>query len=119
MVKVKNYGVSLILSFVIICILLCVTAGIFAYTSIQDRHLQLFVFGSILLSNLIGSLILGKKSKEKGILYGAFFGIMFCLILYIISVCAFNGFFVSNTLLIYLAICIISGMIGGVVGVNV
>lgn len=48
MVKVKNYCISLLISFCIISALLCVIAAVFAYTNIQDRHLQSFVFGAFL-----------------------------------------------------------------------
>ncbi len=119
MLKIKNYSISLVISFIIASILLCVVAAVFAYTNIQDRHLQSFVFGTILISNIIGALRLTRKIKEKGILHGGLYGIIFCLILYIISASAYNGFFVSQTLGIYFAICIVSGIIGGVIGVNI
>ena len=119
MLKLKNYGISLLISFAITLVLLCVSAVIFAYTNIQDMYLQTFVFGIVFISNIIGSIIFAKKIKEKGILFGALYGLLFCMFLYLISIIAFNGFFVSKTLGIYFAVCIVSGIIGGVVGVNI
>lgn len=119
MVKIKEYSKCLLLSFMIAIIFLSVSACIFAYTSIQDRHLQSFVFGVVMISVLIGSMMLCRKMKEKGLLYGALFGILYLAIIYLFTVIAFQGFFVSNTLGIYAAISILSGVVGGIIGVNV
>ncbi len=119
MEKIKRYSISLLISFIVSIVLLIITSVIFAYTNINDKHLQTFVLGVVMLSVLIGSTLLLKKIKEKGLLYGAIYGLIFCLIIYIINVVAFSGFFVSNTLGIYFAICILSGIIGGVIGVNI
>lgn len=119
MEKIKRYSISLLISFLVAIVLLIITSMIFAYTNISDKHLETFVLGIVMLSVLIGSTILLKKLKERGLLFGAIFGFIFCLIVYLINVLAFSGFFVSNTLGIYFAICILSGIIGGVIGVNI
>lgn len=117
--NVKSYIFSLFISFFVAAILLCLSAVIFAYTNINDRHLQTFVFGTVMLSVLIGATILARRIKKKGLLFGALFGLIFILLVYMITCLAYTGFFVSNTLLIYLAICILSGIVGGIIGVNI
>lgn len=119
MEKIKRYSISLMISFLIAIIFLLISSAIFAYTNINDRHLDSFVFGSVMLSVLIGSMLLLRKIKEKGLLYGAVFGIIYFLIIYLVNILAFSGFFVSNTLGIYFAICILSGVVGGIIGVNI
>lgn len=117
--KIKKFGINIIISFGITAIFLCLTAVIFAYTNIDDRHLQTFVFGIVLLSNLLGATLLLRKIKEKGLIYGGLFGIIYCLILYLVTSLMFNNFSFTNTLGIYFIICILSGIIGGVIGVNI
>ena len=117
--NVKSYIFSLFISFFVAAILLCLSAVIFAYTNINDRHLQTFVFGTVMLSVLIGATILARRIKKKGLLFGALFGLIFILLVYMITCMAYTGFFVSNTLLIYMAICILSGIVGGIIGVNI
>ena len=119
MEKIKRFGISLLISFIMVIVLILISALIFAYTNIDDRHMQTFVFASVMLSVLIGSTILAKKIKEKGLIFGIAFGILFCLIIYLITSIAFTGFFISNTLWLYLGISAISGVIGGVIGVNI
>ena len=108
MVKIKNYSFSLLIAFLIAAILLCLSAVIFAYTNINDRYLQTFVFGSVMISALIGATILAKKIKEKGLLMGGIFGIIYVGLIFLISSIAYTGFAFTNTLLIYLAISCIS-----------
>ena len=116
---IKKLIVNILIAFFIMLIFLCLTSVIFAYTNIEDRHLKTFVFGVVLLSNLLGSTLFLRKVKEKGLIYGGIFGIVFCLMLYLVTSLIFNNFSITNTLGIYLAICILSGIIGGVIGVNI
>ena len=119
MVNIKNYAISLLISFLITIIGISLSSVIFAYTSINDRHLQTFVFGIILFSVLVGAMILSRKIKQKGLIFGGIFGIIYCLIIYLSSAIAYTGFFVSNTLLIYLLISFLAGVVGGIIGVNI
>lgn len=119
MEKIKRYSISLVISFVIAITFLLISSAIFAYTSINDRHLNSFVLGSVMVSVLIGSMLLLRKIKQKGLLYGAIFGIVYFLVIYIVNVVAFSGFFVSNALGIYFGICTLSGIVGGIIGVNI
>ena len=119
MEKIKRYSISLVISFAIAIFFLLISSAIFAYTNINDRHLNSFVLGSVMVSILIGSMLLLRKIKEKGLLYGALFGLIYFAIIYLVNVLGFNGFFVSNTLGIYFGICMLSGIIGGIIGVNI
>lgn len=118
MEKIKYYSINMLISFGISIVFLLITSLIFAYTSINDRYLNMFVFGIIAISVLVGSMLLLKKIKQKGFLYGILFGIIYCLILYFFTVIAYNGFFFTNTLGIYFLICALTGTVGGIVGVN-
>ena len=119
MEKVKRYSISLVISFCVAAIFLIISSAIFAYTNINDRHLDSFVLGSVMISVLVGSMLLLRKIKKKGLLFGAIFGLIYFLIVYLVNVLAFSEFFVSNTVEIYLGICLLSGIVGGIIGVNI
>ena len=119
MEKVKRYSISLVISFCVAAIFLIISSAIFAYTNINDRHLDSFVLGSVMISVLVGSMLLLRKIKKRGLLFGAIFGIIYFLIVYLVNVLAFSGVFVSNTVGIYLGICLLSGIVGGIIGVNI
>ena len=119
MEKVKRYSISLVSSFCVAAIFLIISSAIFAYTNINDRHLDSCVRGSVMISVLVGSMLLLRKIKKKGLLFGAIFGLIYFLIVYLVNVLAFSEFFVSNTVEIYLGICLLSGIVGGIIGVNI
>lgn len=119
MEKVKRYLISLFIAFMISILLILITALIFTYTNIDDRYLQSFVTGIVTISCLISSIVLTKKIKEKGIAHGIIFGIIYCLLIYIINMFVYSNFFISNTLLVYFGVCALSGIVGGIIGVNV
>lgn len=118
MIKIKGYFFSLILAFIISSVLICLTALLFTYTNINDIYLQSFVTGIVTISCLVPSIFLTRRIKEKGLFYGALFGILYFLMLYIISACTYSSFLFNNTVLVYFGVCALSGIVGGVIGVN-
>ena len=119
MESVKEYSKFLVLSFVAALILLCLTGVIFAYTSINDSLINVFVFVIVVVTNLIGSTLLTHKIKRRGLVLGLIFGIIYFLIIYVISTIFYTGFFVNKEVGIYMLLSAISGMVGGIVGVNI
>lgn len=117
--KLKYYSINLMLSYFIALFFLFISSVIFTYTSINDNYIDVFVFVSVGISVLIGSMLMSRKIKTKGIVSGIAFGIIYLLLLYILTVMLYKGFFVSNTLLMYLGISVLAGSIGGIIGVNI
>ncbi|MNI70112.1 hypothetical protein D3C73_1259030 [compost metagenome] len=116
--KLKYYSLNIALAFMAALILLFISATIFAYTNINDSNLNIFVFVSVIISVLVGAMLLTRKLKEKGLLYGAVFGIIYFLIIYICTALTYRGLFINNAVLMYLGISTASGAIGGIIGVN-
>lgn len=116
--NVKSYVKFLVISYIIAIILLCLASVIFAYTSINDSLLVYFVFGIIIVSNLIGSMLVSRKIKKRGLFTGMLFGIIYFVIIYLISAIFYTGIFFNEAVLMYLITTAVSGIIGGVIGVN-
>lgn len=119
MENVKTYGKYLGISYLIAIGLLCLVSVIFAYTNINDNLLNIFVFGIVIVTVAIGAMCTSRKTKKKGIITGGVFSLIYFAVIYIIAVVFYAGFFFTPAVAIYLVICLISGMVGGVVGVNV
>lgn len=117
--KLKYYTLNLGISYLIALFLLFISSVIFTYTNINDNYLSTFVFVSVIISTMIGSLLMARKLKEKGILYGALFGLIYCAIIYLFTSIIYTGFFVSNTLWMYLGMSTLAGIVGGIIGVNI
>lgn len=117
--RLKYYSMNMAISYVIALFLLFISALIFTYTNINDNYLNTFVFVSVMISAMIGSMLMTRKIKEKGIINGAIFGFIFCFLIYLFTSIIFTGFFMSNTVLIYLGISVLAGIVGGIIGVNI
>lgn len=116
--KLKYFSVHLCICYIMILLLLLVTSAIFAYTSINDQYLDIFVYSLIGISILLNSILLNRKIKCKGVIYGSLFGLLAILIMYGIGG-IFLGFSFSLTIAMYMVIGLIAGLIGGAIGVNI
>ena len=119
MENVKQYTKFLILSYVIAIVLLSLSAVIFAYTNINDSLINIFVFVIVVITNLIGSTLTSRKIKKRGLLVGLLFGIIYFFIIYLLSAIFYTGFFVNKAVGLYLLMTSVSGIVGGVIGVNI
>jgi putative membrane protein (TIGR04086 family) len=70
------------------------------------------------ISVFTGSIIASKNIKKNGLINGAALGIIYILILYLVSSIFITGFSLNIKSLIMLALSIGAGIIGGIVGVN-
>lgn len=118
MEMIKEYSKFLFISICMGLILVCLSACIMAYTNISDTVMPILVYTSVGISVFAGSMMLGRKVKQKGYIYGAIFGFIFFSIIYLFTVVSFKGFFANATAGIYLLTSIVSSALGGILGVN-
>lgn len=111
---IKGSGIALgitILSLFIFAILL-------TYTNIQESTMIPVVIIITAVSILIGSSLSTLRIKKNGLLNGALVGVIYILLIYIISSFTGSGFSLNIMSIIMLVSSIIAGMIGGIIGVN-
>ncbi len=107
-----------LLSIIVSVIFLIVFAMLLTYTSLSENTITPIVLAIVGLSILLGSYLSTKKINKKGILNGAMVGVIYMLILYIISSVIFMEFSINASSIIMIICGIIAGIIGGIVGVN-
>lgn len=108
-----------IISLVLTMIMLTIYAGILSYTDISENSMNLVIFIVSGLSILITSSIINIKIKKNGIINGGLIGLIYILILYILSSIITGDFSLTLDSIIMIIICVITGMIGGIIGVNI
>ena len=118
MSNIKNLciggGISLVLS----VIFLLAFSFLLVNTDLKETTVGPVV---ILLSSiciLIGSIFCARKNGKKGILNGGIVGGVYLLILWIISSMFIDGMGFTIETAIMLLSCILTGMLGGIIGVN-
>ena len=91
---------------------------IFNYFSIMNyTTLKILEYILLFISIFIGSFILGKSSKKKGILEGVKFGLIIVIFILLLNLIAFNTSFNIKTF-IYYSMIMITSIIGSVLGIN-
>ena len=119
MENLKNYIISIFSFIISIVIFLIIISVIFAYTNINDQYIDSAIFLAMAISAFLSSFLLCKKMKKKGIVHGICVNAICVLIIFAVS-CILNGKVnITNTLGVYIGICGLTGIVGGILGVNV
>ena len=113
---IKGVGISIIITL----IGLTAFSLLLVYTNLSENLIQPVVIVITAISIFLGSFLVNRKKESKGILNGAIIGILYIAIIYTISSIVNNMDFSLNFgSIIMIAIGIIGGAIGGIIGVNV
>lgn len=114
MTIIKGLAISVILSLVAIFIF----AVIISYTNFSENGVAPVMIGIVATSILIGTAVSTWKLAKNGILNGGLVGLLYMLILYLVSSSLGTGFALNTNAIIMIILGIIAGMIGGIIGVN-
>lgn len=111
----KSLGVAFLLTLV----LLSIVTALLTFTSLKEDRIPLINTIVMILSIVIGSISLALKVDEKGWLNGGLIGILYFLILILINFLFIKPFIFDIYTIGKLFICLVSGVIGGMIGVNI
>ena len=112
-VAIKIIKGSLI-SIVITAILLCIYASVLSYTTVSETTMQPVIIVITGVSILIGSSISSINIKKQGMINGGIVGLVYMLILYIVSSLVSMRFELN----IHSVIMLIAGIVAGMIGRN-
>lgn len=107
-----------IFAIVISLVLLLIYASILTYTNVSETTMVPVVITIAGISILIGSSISSFNIKKQGMINGAFVGLCYILVIYLLSSILLSGFNLDIKAIIMMIVGIIAGMIGGIIGVN-
>lgn len=110
----KGVGIALLTT----VILLFIFASILTFTQLSESMISPVIIIVTAISILIGSSIGNFKIKKNGLVNGAFIGGIYMLTIYLISSILNWKFGLGIQSIIMIAIGIIFGILGGIIGVN-
>lgn len=110
---------GVMISIVISILLLTIYAVILTYTSTSESTIKPVVIIITGISLLIGSFISSMKLKKQGMTNGGIVGLIYILSIYIISSIWLSNFSLDLESIIMIIVSIITGMIGGIIGINI
>lgn len=121
MEKTKNIKIitkSVFFSYLITLILILIYSIVLAYTNVSETTIPtcLFIIGMI--SVFISSSLAVIKIKQNGLKNGGIIGLLYVIILYLLSSFSEAGFMLTKYSILTIVFYILLGMIGGIIGVN-
>lgn len=116
--KVLSIIKGCVFAIILSIILLTIFALLLTYTTLSESTITPVVLIITGISILAGSTISSRKIKKNGLIYGGIVGFIYILILYLASSLCLTGFSLSANSFIMLAVGVIAGIIGGIIGVN-
>ena len=108
-----------LLSIIMSIIFLAIFATILAYTNVSESTILPTIIVIVASSILAGSFLCSRKIKQNGILNGAIVGLIYMLVLYIISSAIVMDFSLTINSFIMIGAGILAGIVGGIIGVNI
>ena len=110
----KGAGISLLMT----VILLIVFSLLLTYTNIQENVINPVIIMITAVSILIGCSIGIGKMKKDGLINGAIVGVVYMIVIYLISSILNWKFKLNIQSIIMIGIGIAFGILGGIIGVN-
>ncbi len=89
------------------------------YTNISESVITPVIIVISAISILIGSSISTMKIKKNGLINGLFVGLVYMLLIYLVSSIINTGFALNTNSIIMILSGVVAGIIGGIVGVNI
>lgn len=112
-------GKSVLIAYIITFILTLIYAILLSYTDISESTIPTCMFVINIFSVFIASSIAVIKIKENGLKNGGLVGLMYIIIMYLLSSLTSVGFAVSGYAISTIIFNILLGMVGGIIGVNI
>lgn len=113
-----NIAKGIGIAFITTCILLLIFSAVLTFTDISESTMNPVIITITAISILIGSSIGNIKIKKNGLLNGAVIGAAYILIIYTISSILNWRFSLNVQSIIMIAVGMIFGILGGIIGVN-
>lgn len=116
--NIKNIFKGVGISIIVTLIALLIFSVILTYTNVSESTIAPVVIVVTAISILCGSSISTKNIKKNGMINGGLIGLVYLLILYIISSILNWKFSLNMQSLIMILVGTVFGILGGIIGVN-
>ena len=109
---------GIIFSYIITIPIFIIFAFILTYTDFPEKFITPAVVIVTITSILMAGSIASKSLKSRGWLNGGIVGLIYMLVLYLLSSILFNNFSLDRQVISMIFIGFLSGSIGGIIGIN-
>lgn len=116
--KIYNIFRGSLVAILITIISLLIFSILLTHTNISEKSIVPVITIITAVSILTGSILSVSKIENRGLFNGALVGLTYILAIYILSSIINKNFAINLNSLILISSAVISGMLGGIIGVN-
>lgn len=116
--KIYNIFRGCLVAILITIISLLIFSILLTHTNISEKSIVPVITIITAVSILTGSILSVSKIENRGLFNGALVGLTYILAIYILSSIINKNFAINLNSLILISSAVISGMMGGIIGVN-
>ena len=116
--KIYNIFRGSLAAILITIISLLIFSILLTHTNISEKSIVPVITIITAVSILTGSILSVSKIENRGLFNGALVGLIYILAIYILSSIINKNFAINLNSLILISSAVISGMMGGIIGVN-
>ncbi len=109
---------TVIAAFLITIILMGLLAVLICYTPLPEEAVTPGVYALNYFSVFMAGLISAARAKKRGFITGGISGGLYMLLVYLLGYILFGGITMSKEVVMSIVYCLIVGMAGGIVGIN-
>ncbi|ABW19260.1 TIGR04086 family membrane protein [Alkaliphilus oremlandii] len=117
--NIRIYGRGLIRGYTVALILFLLVAVLITYSSVGEHIIPLSTSIIMIIGIVFSAMYCSVKLRSKGWLHGGIVGLIFVLILIIISKAFISGYSFDQITLYKMILGLGAGAIGGMLGVNI
>jgi len=110
---------GIVLSYIITIPIFIIFSIILTYVDYPEKLINPVVVVTTVISILAAGIYINRNARSRGWLNGGIAGFVYMLVLYLIGSIIFNDFSVNRYVLTMFAIGILTGCIGGMLGINI
>lgn len=123
--KVKDFSKiiyllkGLLLAFIVTTVLIIFFSLMLTYSTLRESKMPLLNTVIMIASITSGSIYIGRRIKEKGWINGGLIGISYYVLLIILNLLFLKPFVIDIFSITKLFLACITGIIGGIIGINI
>ncbi len=119
LLNLKVIAKTVVEAFLITIILMGVLALLICYTPISEEAITPSVYVLNYFSVFMAGLLSAAKAKKRGFITGGLSGALYMLLVYLLGCVLFGGIEFTKAVFMNVIYCLVLGIAGGVVGINI
>lgn len=117
--NIKVYGHGLVRGYIISLLFFIVGAVLITYTGLRESTIPLITSVIMIIGIVYSSIYCSIHLSRKGWLHGGIVGLVYILILVLLSKIFISGYILDRIVLYKIGLGVGTGIIGGILGVNI